>query len=430
MEAKKETKWYGWIAAIGTFIVVFCNLGAANTLGVFLTSISEYTGYSLATVSYIGTVNTVGNILLSMVAVKLVDKISARWTILISILCVSLHMWLYTLCSPGHGLIWLYLAGLGCSGAIAFGTHAVAQCVVGSWFIEKRESVCGIIFSAVGLGAAAWIFAAGQLFKYFDFKDAYRILSIPSLVLGLIAVFFMIKDPVKLGQKPLGWEKAEQIAKENRAAQELPGVPAKGILKRPIFWLLGIAIIICVNSNSEILCYLPSYWQMNGMNATQASNWYSIYFILAAASAWLGGKVTQKLGAKAFVIYAHIACCAAGILLVVWGKTLASSILILSVVAGALCYPLQTNIPANVTQAVFGPKDFAKISGMFMVFVYIGQFLTAPIMTVFLNGTGKMDGCWKLISITSIIGMILVLIVIRKSPMRQLQKEGVKGHAE
>lgn len=159
MEAKKETKWYGWIAAIGTFIVVFCNLGAANTLGVFLTSISEYTGYSLATVSYIGTVNTVGNILLSMVAVKLVDKISARWTILISILCVSLHMWLYTLCSPGHGLIWLYLAGLGCSGAIAFGTHAVAQCVVGSWFIEKRESVCGIIFSAVGLGAAAWIFA-------------------------------------------------------------------------------------------------------------------------------------------------------------------------------------------------------------------------------------------------------------------------------
>ena len=53
----ENKKFFGYKAAIGAFLVIFCNLGAASTLGVFLPSMSEYTGWSVAVLGYNGTFN-------------------------------------------------------------------------------------------------------------------------------------------------------------------------------------------------------------------------------------------------------------------------------------------------------------------------------------------------------------------------------------
>ena len=119
-------------------------------------------------------------------------------------------------------LVFYYIAGFLASFSITFGTHAVCSSVIADWFVEKREQISGIVFSGAGFGAAIWVFAAGQLFKVTDYKNCYRILSIFILAIGLFSVLVLIKSPKKLGQKPLGWDKASQGAAEG-AAVEVPG---------------------------------------------------------------------------------------------------------------------------------------------------------------------------------------------------------------
>ena len=119
----ESKKFFGYKAAIGAFLVMFVNLGACTTLGIFLTSLSEYSGCDLGMVGYIGTVNTIGNVVLSRVAVKALSKLGAKTTMLISVLACAIHVHLYTFAVPGQNistLVFYYLAGFMASFSITF----------------------------------------------------------------------------------------------------------------------------------------------------------------------------------------------------------------------------------------------------------------------------------------------------------------------
>lgn len=419
-KVNSEKKFFGYKAAVGAFLVMFVNLGACTTLGIFLTSLSEYSGWDLGMVGYIGTVNTIGNVVLSIVAVKALSKLGARTTMLISVLACAIHVHLYTFATPGaniSSLVFYYLAGFMASFSITFGTHAVCSSVIADWFVEKREQISGVVFSGAGFGAAIWVFAAGQLFKVVDFKGCYRILSIFILAIGLFSVICLIKDPKKLGQKPLGWDKASTDS--TGESVEVPGISKSEALRSPAFWVLAAALLFVCMSGSAYMSYAPSWWQTNGLDATAAANWNAIYLVISGAVLLAVGKVFAKTGPKAFTVIVCAAFVAAMACMVALNGHPATLILVGCVVFAALAYPLNASIPGLIGQSVFGGRDFAAISATLMTGVYIGQALTAPVMNAFLATEGGMGTAWIFFGATALVGMVLIIISISISPMKK-----------
>ena len=419
-KVNSEKKFFGYKAAVGAFLVMFVNLGACTTLGIFLTSLSEYSGWDLGMVGYIGTVNTIGNVVLSIVAVKALSKLGARTTMLISVLACAIHVHLYTFATPGaniSSLVFYYLAGFMASFSITFGTHAVCSSVIADWFVDKREQISGVVFSGAGFGAAIWVFAAGQLFKVVDFKGCYRILSIFILAIGLFSVICLIKDPKKLGQKPLGWDKASTDS--TGESVEVPGVSKSEALRAPAFWVLAAALLFVCMSGSAYMSYAPSWWQTNGLDATAAANWNAIYLVISGAVLLAVGKVFAKTGPKAFTVIVCAAFVAAMACMVALNGHPATLILVGCVVFAALAYPLNASIPGLIGQSVFGGRDFAAISATLMTGVYIGQALTAPVMNAFLATEGGMGAAWIFFGATALVGMVLIIISISISPMKK-----------
>lgn len=419
-KVNSEKKFFGYKAAVGAFLVMFVNLGACTTLGIFLTSLSEYSGWDLGMVGYIGTVNTIGNVVLSIVAVKALSKLGARTTMLISVLACAIHVHLYTFATPGaniSSLVFYYLAGFMASFSITFGTHAVCSSVIADWFVEKREQISGVVFSGAGFGAAIWVFAAGQLFKVVDFKGCYRILSIFILAIGLFSVICLIKDPKKLGQKPLGWDKSSTDS--TGESVEVPGVSKSEALRAPAFWVLAAALLFVCMSGSAYMSYAPSWWQTNGLDATAAANWNAIYLVISGAVLLAVGKVFAKTGPKAFTVIVCAAFVAAMACMVALNGHPATLILVGCVVFAALAYPLNASIPGLIGQSVFGGRDFAAISATLMTGVYIGQALTAPVMNAFLATEGGMGTAWIFFGATALVGMVLIIISISISPMKK-----------
>ena len=413
----KEKKFFGYKAALGAFLVIFVNLGACTTLGTFLATLASYSEHSIGAVGQIATVNTVCNIVLSLAAAKVLPKIGAKMTMLISVIACAAHMMFYTFVTPGanaQSLIFMYIAGGVASLAITFGTHAVCSSVIAEWFVEKRAQVTGWVLSGAGLGAAIWVFLAGQLFKVTDYKNCYRIFSVMVLVIGLSAVFFLIKKPEELGQKPLGYDLAGNEGKED---SRMPGVSYKEALKSGSFKVLVLALLFTTIGGTAYLSYAPTWWQMNGMTASGTAVWNSAYLLLAGLLLLVAGNISNKLGMKGFVIYVCAAYILTFICMIWWPVNGAVYIMVLTIVFAAAAYPVNASIPSFVGTAAFGPREFGRISATLMVAVYIGQAIASPVMAALLATAGGMGLAWKVFAATTAVGMVLLVAALKMSPM-------------
>jgi hypothetical protein len=417
----ENKKFFGYKAAIGAFLVIFCNLGAASTLGVFLPSMSEYTGWSVAVLGYNGTFNTIGNVLLSLICVKALSKLGPKKLMFISIIGIFLNFQFYTFATDGQNvtsLVFIYLAGLMASFAIVFGTHAVCTYVISQWFVgEKRGKVISTVLSGASFGAAAWVFVAGQMFRVMNYKMCYQILSWVLLAVGLLSVIFLIRDPEKMGQKPMGTEVSDEVN-----AAQLPGVTRAEAIKSPSFWFFAIALLLGGCEGSAWLVYSPTWWTMNGLTPTEASNWNAIYTVLAGFVMLGVGGVFSKVGPTVFSVIVCIAFSLCMVFLIIFGVTPTTVILILTVICGALAYPLSASIPSIVGQAVFGPKEFGAISATLMTGVYLGQALYAPVMSACLATEGGFTTGWKVLCATGIATMVFLILSIKTSPMSKKVK--------
>ena len=420
MTEKSNNGFWGYKAVVGAFLVMFVNLGVCSTLGVFLASLAEYSQWDLGTVGYIGTVNTIGNIVLSIVAAKSLEKLGVRKTMLISIIACACHMVFYCMVTPGKtttSLILMYIAGLLASFSITFGTHAACSTVIAKWFIEKREHLTGIVFSGAGFGAAIWVFIAGQLFRVTDYKGCYRVIIVLTLIIGLLAIILLVKDPEKMGQKPLGWEKAES-GSDTAEAAELPGIEKSVALKTPSFWLLCGALLCVCSAGSTFMAYAPAWWQANGWSATAASNWDALYLLLSGFVLLFVGKILSKVKVSVFVVGVCVAYAVAAIVSSMMSGSPVAMLMILIVLFGALAYPLSASIPGLM---IFGAKDAAAISATLMTAVYLGQALYNPIVARFLASDGGFPAAWRFFAGAAIVGMILILLATAMSPINKKQ---------
>ena len=360
-----------------------------------------------------------------MAAIKVLEKIGAKKTMLISIFACALHMQLYTFVTPGantQNLLLMYTAGGLASFSITFGTHAVCSAVIADWFIEKRAQITGLVLSGAGIGAAAWVFLAGQLFQITDYKNCYRVMSLLVLVLGLFAVIFLIRTTAEKGQKPLGWESENE---ETQDAAATAPITYQQAIRSTSFKVLIVALLFATIGGTAFLSFAPTWWQMNGMSATNAANWNAAYLLIAGILLMAAGTISTKLRMSGFVIYVCSAFVLTFICLNLWATNDSNLLMILTVLLAAAAYPVCASIPSFVGTEAFGPQVFAQISATLMIAVYLGQAIASPLMAVFLASSGGMGLAWNVFAGTTAIGMLLLLAALRISPLAKQRKEGL-----
>ena len=126
-------------------------------------------------------------------------------------------------------------------------------------------------------------------------RETYILLGVIGFAIALIANLLFIRDPQKLGQKPLGWEDA---AVEHEKAEHVTetGVTAKAAMKTPSFWLLFVGIILAGFLITGFQSFAPAFWQENGMDAVQSSSYLSLYSLIGCVGVMIGGVVADKMG--------------------------------------------------------------------------------------------------------------------------------------
>lgn len=424
MAEASEKKFFGYKAVVGAFLVMFIVMGIGGTIGTFLPSLVKYSEWDLRTIGYFGTIHVLGNILFSFVAAKLVRTWGPKKLMGIALCCVIIFMLMFTMIVPGRQIITIvliYTAVFILSIAIGFGTFAVCTAFVSKWFVEKRETMVGIVLSAAAFGASCWNILAGQLFRFMEFKSVYYVMCVISAVGGFLVMKFLIKTPDDVGQKPFGWENAEKIAAE-KAAIAIPGVTKAVAVKSASFWMLFAAFICVCGAGAAFVAYGQAWWQANGFDRTVTASYYALYVLVGGLSLALAGKIVSKIRAAAFAAIIGMFFIAGLICQILLpGNPTSSMILLISICLG-IAYPLNTSMPGLVTQSVFGPRESGSIQAQLQSSVYIGQFAYSLVVGQFLKSSAGFIGAWKFYIAAVAVWALLIIGAAVLSPYKPNKK--------
>ena len=406
---KTKEKFSGYKVAFGCFLIMFVHLGVLQSMGVFLPHLSNDLNIPMSQASLVVTFATTSAFLCSLVATRVISKLTPKWTLLMATLICAGH---YVLFSFTTGVAVVWLGGVLGGFVMGFGTNVVAAGIISEWFIEKRATVLGAVFGGAGFGGAITILIAGYLIEQFGWRTSYLILAAAILVIGLSVNFLLIKTPEELNQKPLGWEKEEAKISE---AQE--GVTYDEAKKSTTFKLWWVALALAAMLYGSYTSFGPTFWQSEGMSHIQSSNYISLLALLGAGLAMISGSLADKFGEKLYVMYPIISFIIGTVLLILFPNS-SSLITIVTIVLIAISYPTSAAYPATITPAGFGNKDYAKIQGQLMAATYFGKALYPIILGQSDKFTGSMKTGFIILIVFGLIAMALFLLGFKKAPIK------------
>lgn len=407
---KTKDKFSGYSVAFGCFLIMFVHLGVLSSIGIFLPHVSKDLNVPMSQVSLVVTFATVSAFLCSLIATKVISKLTPKWSLFMATLICAGH---YVLFGFSTNVFFIWGGGILAGFVLGFGSNVAVAGIISEWFIEKRATVLGAVFGGTGFGGAITILLAGYLIEKFGWRTSYFIMATGIVVIGVIANLLFIKTPKDLNEKPLGWDSQEQGTKE-----ELNGITYEEAVKTTTFKVWWVALALGAMLYGSYTSFGPAFWQSEGMSHIQSSNYISLLALLGAGLAMLSGGIADKFGGKIYAIYPIVSYIFGTILLIIFPNS-SSFITVITVFFIAVSFPASTAYPATITPAAFGNKDYAKIQGQLMAATYFGRSIYPIILGQSDKFTGSMKTGFVILIGLAVLSIVLFLIGFKKAPVKQ-----------
>ena len=193
MSGKLKTGvFYGWIVVAAGCLILIVEFGCQYSYGVFLTELCTDLHWTRALVSGAYSLGFLCQGVISFVAGSLNARRGPRFTLMISVIAMSVGYALMSIVSVPWQLYVFY--------GIVIGT-GVGFCIVPiistipRWFVKRRGTALGITVAGIGIGTLAMAPLAQTLIANFGWRPSYLILAGLLAVIGIPLSRLMRLDP-------------------------------------------------------------------------------------------------------------------------------------------------------------------------------------------------------------------------------------------
>ena len=415
---KEEQKFYGYKVAFACFVIMFASYGSLSTFAIFLPEFIDGVNSDVATIGIMASFFGLGGVVGNGIAGKVFERIPLKWCAVIGNCMIALH---YTLYSLATGVATLYIAATIAGIGMGIGTMSCCAAIIQQWFIDMREKLIGLCFAGAGLGAGVWMFLDGQMIELIGYRHAYHVMIAFVLLVCIPITILFVRTPERMGQKPLGWEKEEELKRQARVSgNEDVGIEAKAAFRMPVFWMMFIGVTFVGMLILGFETYAPEYWQSNGISTATSATYLTIYYIMGSVLTMLSGVIAQKVSVKVYIIYTNIAFIIGAACCSIWPSFQNFGFTFLCLLCMSIAYPLCSSVPATLTTETFGNKDYAKICSVLTAGFMLGN-VAYPIAIGWLyNIFGTLSVAYAYLAGSAVVAMILICIGLALSPMKKL----------
>lgn len=416
---KTETKKFsGYQQALIVAIVTFLVGACYSALSPLMPIVMERLGCTYSEVGMPSTVETVTCFVAGLFAGRFIIKFSARMCILLCAVVSAAFVAVYAY-APSLLVICIYEVFLGIVMAAGYSTGMNA--FLSKWFIEKREAITGYAQAFIGFGGAFGALVFGEVYDRMGMM-AVTVIFACTGVIALILCLFFLRTPEEIGQKPLGWEKAAELAKaEGSASGTEYGVGFRGAVRSVSFYLVLTSCLLWALA-MILFPYFTTALQAGGLSEVVSTRFYSMGEVCMAIFCIFIGTMTSKFGPKTYILLSFGSCLLGVLALGVWCVNHMNVLLYAAALFMGCGYAVGTTYGPMITTSLFGTKEYESIIpivfGMRCVGLGVGIWIVPAIAEQTENWA---NGCWLAV-IFLIVGAVLGYLAVHFSPMKKLQK--------
>jgi MFS family permease len=416
MNETRPPFFYGWYIVMGlaTVSMVSVGMGGMN-LGLFVHPMNEELGITHSYFGFSQTARFIGFSLSSWLIGRILDKHGAR--VPMAIAAALMGMIMIGLSSVQAG--WQLVALIFMSGMIGLeggGGNLYQSVPLSRWFIRKRGKAMSLSF----LGTTAGLFIFTPLIQYtityVNWRFAWRVIGVGScLVILIIAIAVVRKDPYSMGLKPDGDTNPEDKS-ENAAADQRINIIAEyswtrsQALRSFSFWALNITTGLRMLSMSTLNIFRIPFYIEVGISPQLVAWAISVEAVISALIAIPTGWAMDRFQPRYVVSASLTAFILAFIVTINVGTTLDVFIATSLFGISAASFMVAQNA---LWPNYFGGMHIGSIRGISVPFTTLFGAIGAPITGAIKDATGTYLPAW-IASIVFLVAATVIMLLNRK----------------
>lgn len=408
MRAIVQNFYPGWLVHVGLFICAGLVVGTSTyTFGLYVIPVTQELNMSRADFSNGFICLLLGVALMSPVAGRLLDKLSARMLILAGSFMYAVGVTGLTLTDSGLLMMLLILVPIS-FGYTACGVLAVNTVVV-RWFKRRRGTALGIMAVSTSTGAFVMVPVTAFMIENFGWRTA--MMTNGGITLGIIAlmVLLFVRNFPKGSERGYAAEfavtEAETVQQQQAAANPWT---YKELLCNRNFWLFTLAIGLLLASDQSMVTAQVPYFVDIGIKLESAALIVSCMTASAICGKLLVGYLADKVDLR-LVFYA-VALIHVALQLVYIAApgywTLLSLATLLGVAIGGV-YPVWSTMLAWL----FGTHNFGTVMGLMTIVVKGISIVAVRFVGEVYDATGTYIPAFVVFMVAVVISMGLVALL-------------------
>jgi len=341
----------------------------------------------------------------AIVAGKLSDKYGPRAVVTIGgLLSGAGYLLSYQISSLWHVyLIWGIGMGIGSTFLLL-----PVMAIIPRWFIKRRGIAMGIVMSGLGIGGVISPMLSQWLISAYDWRFAFIILGVITLVIIIPLAQFMRYSPQRAGLEPYG--ENEIIEDKQSQSLAIEGLSFGQAIRTSRFWLFGLiqaGMFFCMGT---VGVHIIPHATDIGIPELMAASILSISAAVGIFGRIAIGFISDRIGSK----LALSACLSLGTLALIW-LLFANEIwmfYLYAVLQGLSFASVVTLLPVLPAE-LFGLKSLGVMIGALTVVGIIGEAI-GPVLA---GSIFDITGSYRLAFLISVAmcaaAVILSLVLLR-----------------
>lgn len=356
--------FYGWLVVLAAFLVMFAGFGAAYSFPAFFQPLSTTFGASRATVSLVFASAGCLYFILGAVSGPLADRIGPRRVVGFGMACVALGMIAASFADSLAGIIVFYGIGIGIG--IGF-SYVPAIATVQRWFVLRRGQASGWAVAGIGIGTMAAPPLAAEVIDRLGWREAYIVLGLGVLLLGIVAVILLRGSPAEMGLLPDGAVRPPETAAA--PAEPPPGLTLHAVLRHPVFWkaYLGTGLY-CIGTFVPFV-HLAPFARDHGLSRLEAVWLVGLIGVGSTMGRFVLGAAADRVGRGRAVALVMLLT---GLALLYWLVAASFWALVVFALAFGLFYGGFVALVPAYTVDLFGLRAASSVIGVLYTSVAFG----------------------------------------------------------
>jgi sugar phosphate permease len=400
---------------IGSVVMALFTIIPFSSFSLYLRPISETLGVSVASVSVLFSISSLGGLVTALLVGRILKLIHPKILVIWGG-CVTAAFLIAV--SFAKSMVPMYIAIVfqGTGGILA--GMAMAQINISQWFVKARGTMLSVCSIVLAIGGAVLIPIIGTMIAKFGYAPVARVEGIVAGgIVVLIGVFIISGPPEKTGHKPFGYEEAQPAAQAAGAPVQTASLTVGQIVATPAFWFVIIAAFIGTLATMSFNSQGASFFESIGLERPQASYALSIFALVGMPWALFFGMVSDKASPS----IATLICGGIGSAAFIFAFLLAGwTGAIIGAVAFAAGGAVSGLMGPTVFAKLFGTKEAGSLVGFVRAASALGSMLGSVIAGFLFDKSGSYSFCFMVMGFAFIVAIVLVLLAYNKKTIAKI----------